>query len=400
VSDRDGAGSPPRSRVRVFVYALAILVGVLAVLSGLVLTRFDRRTDFRIFYRSALAWRSHQPIYPETRPNLNLPAVVVAYVPLTYLSERNALSLFTLAGIGCVIAASRRISSVVTAVPWFVVASLIFALEGGWTNLWLGQEGLVVMLLTTLGWLADRDRRDVAAGGWAGAAIYAKPFLAGLLIYWAWRRQWRSLGAAALAMTAVVLVGAAFAGPTSYLQWWRSLGLGPAPYSPLNASLLGLWSRLFFGSEFAPPLLREPPRVLLTLWALSIIVLVIAIYKRIATDRRADLAWALIMLGSLLVSPLGWIYYLPLAAGPIVASMGGIGSWICFWISAYMLLLFRSNVMANLQMSAGAALSVGSIYAWALLLLFVAAWVGKPETQNRYLERAAENVEPVLVPKF
>ena len=66
------------------------------------------------------------------------------------------------------------------------------------------------------------------------------------------------------------------------MQWWRSLGLGPAPYSPLNASLLGLWSRLFFGSEFAPPLLHEPPRVLLTLWALSIIVLVIAIYKRIA----------------------------------------------------------------------------------------------------------------------
>jgi hypothetical protein len=131
------------------------------------------------------------------------------------------------------------------------------------------------------------------------------------------------------------------------------------------------------GSEFAPPLLREPPRVLLTLWALSIIVLVIAIYKRIASDRRPDLAWALIVLGSLLVSPLGWIYYLPLAAGPLVACLGGVGSWVCFWISAYMLLLFRSNFMANLQMSAGAAVSVGSIYAWTLLLLVVAAWIGR-----------------------
>lgn len=378
MSDRDGAGSITRSRVRVFVYALAVLVGVLAVLSGLFLTRFDRRTDFRIFYQSALAWRSHQPIYPETRPNLNLPAVVVAYVPLTYVSERNALGMFTLAGIACVIAASRRLSRVAPAVPWVVVASLVVALEGGWTNLWLGQEGLVVMLLTTLAWLADRDRRDAAAGAWAGGAVYAKPFLAGLLIYWAWRRQWRSLGAAAVAMAALVLVGAAFTGPTSYVQWWRSLGLGPAPYSPLNASLLGLWSRLFFGSEFAPPLLREPPRVLLTVWALSIIVLVIAISKRIATDRRPDLAWALILLGSLLVSPLGWIYYLPLAAGPLVACLGGVGSWVCFWVSAYLLLLFRSNFMVNLHMSAGAAVSVGSIYAWALLLLFVAAWVGKP----------------------
>jgi hypothetical protein len=46
------------------------------------------------------------------------------------------------------------------------------------------------------------------------------------------------------------------------------------------------------------------------------------------------------VLGSLLVSPLGWIYYVPLAAGSIVA------------------------------MSAGWAVSVGSIYVWASLLLF------------------------------
>jgi MFS family permease len=377
VIEGGGAGPTTTSRVRRFVYALSVLVGVLAVLSGLVLTRFDRRTDFRIFYQSALAWRSHQSIYPETRPNLNLPAVVVAYLPLTVLSERNALGIFTLVGIACVVAASRRINDVVPSVPWFVVASLIFALEGGWTNLWLGQEGLVVMLLTTLAWLADRDRRDAPAGWWAGAAIYAKPFLGGLLIYWAWRRQWRSIGAAALAMSALALVGAAFTGLTSYALWWRSLGNGPAPYSPLNASLLGLWSRLFFGSEFAPPLLREPPRVLLTVWALSIIALVAVIYRRIAADRRTDLAWALIMLGSLLVSPLGWIYYLPLAAGPLMACLGGVRSWACFWIGAYLLLLFRSNFLVNLHMSARAAVTVGSIYAWVLLLLFAAAWIGR-----------------------
>jgi hypothetical protein len=39
--------------------------------------------------------------------------------------------------------------------------------------------------------------------------------------------------------------------------------------------------------------------------------------------------------------------------------------------------LFRSNFMANLPMSAGAAVSVGSIYAWTLLLLFTAVWSGR-----------------------
>jgi hypothetical protein len=357
-----------------FVYLLSALLGILAVAAGLALTRFDRRTDFRIFHQSAIAWRERRPIYPYERPNLNPPAVVAAFVPLTFLSERNALGVFTLIGVACVVIAARRISRAVPYVPWFVIASLVFALEGGWTNLWLGQQGLILMLVTTVAWLADRDGRDLAAGLWVGVAIYAKPFLGGLLIYWVWRRQWRSLAGAAITGLALVFAGALFAGHSSYLSWWHGLAAGPAPYSPLNASLLGLWSRLFIGSEFARPLLPESPAVLLTVWTLSVIVVVVAIYRRLRHDRRTDLAWALIVLGSLLVSPLGWIYYVPLAVGPLVACLSGVVPWICLWASAYMLLLFRSNTLANLHMTAGWAVSVGSIYLWALLLLFASAW--------------------------
>jgi glycosyl transferase family 87 len=371
------------SRVRRFVYTLSALLGILAVTAGLALTRFDRRTDFRIFYQSALAWRGRQEIYPYQRPNLNPPAVVVAYAPLTYFSERTALGVFTLFGVACVVTASRRITRVAPHVPWFVLASLVFALEGGWTNLWLGQEGLVLMLVTTLGWLADRDRRPVAAGVWTGVAIYTKPFLAGLLVYWIWSRQWRAMASALVAGGVLVLLGAIFAGPSSYVLWWRSLGFSPAPYSALNASLLGLWSRLFFGSEFAPPLLQEPRAILLSVWAVSIIAVIVAIYVRLRADRRTDLAWALIVLGSVLVSPLGWIYYLPLAAGPLVTCLSGVVPWTFLWASAYMLLLFRSNMLANLHMSAGWAVSVGSIYAWALLLLFAAAWCGRAPLPTR-----------------
>jgi glycosyl transferase family 87 len=366
------------SRVRRFAYLLSALLGVLAVSAALALTRVDRRSDFRIFYQSALAWREQQPIYPYDRPNLNPPAIVVAFVPLTYLSERNALGLFTLIGIVCVVLATRRISRVAPHVPWFVLASLLFALEGGWTNLWLGQQGLVLMLVTTLAWLADRGGRNLTAGLWTGVAIYAKPFLGGILIYWAWRRQWRSLAGAAITGGTLVLAGALFVGPSSYRLWWHSLAVGPAPYGPLNASLLGLWSRLFIGSEFAPPLLQQPPAVLLTVWAVSILIVIIAIYVRLRGDRRTDLAWALIVLGSVLVSPLGWIYYVPLAAGPLVACLSGVVPWICLWASAYLLLLFRSNILANLHMTAGWAVSVGSIYIWALLLLFASAWYSRP----------------------
>ena len=371
----DGPLVSPRAR-RV-VFACSVLLGLLSVASGLALTRFDRRTDFRIFYSSALAWRDGGTVYPDSRPNLNLPAVVVAYVPLTYLSEQNAMTLFTLIGIGCAVAASRCIAGVVPQVPWIVLASLVFSLQGGWTNLWLGQEGLILMLPATLAWLADRERRGVAAGAWGGLMIYAKPFLLGLLAYWIWRRRWRAVASASATLAVLFLIGLAATGPSGYSLWFRSLGNGPAPYSPLNASLLGLWSRMFFGSEFAPPLVREPRNVLLTAWALSLIALLIAIYRQLRADWRDDVAWALVIIGSLLASPIGWVYYLPFATGPLVASLSGAASWAVFWVSANILLFVRTNALANLAMGPVAIITLGSAYVWSLVLLLVAVRLGR-----------------------
>jgi hypothetical protein len=73
------------------------------------------------------------------------------------------------------------------------------------------------MLPVTAAWLADRAGRDKSAGVWAGVAIYVKPFLAGLIVYWIWRREWRRLTAALLAAGAMTLVGAVLAGPASYV---------------------------------------------------------------------------------------------------------------------------------------------------------------------------------------
>jgi hypothetical protein len=158
------------------------------------------------------------------------------------------------------------------------------------------------MLPVTAAWLADRAGRDKSAGVWAGVAIYVKPFLAGLIVYWIWRREWRRLTAALLAAGAMTLVGAVLAGPASYVAWGRSMSLGPAPYAPLNASLLGLWSRTFIGSEFAPALFPQPRYVLLIAWGISLVALVWTMYRNLAADHDADRAWALVSIGSIAAS--------------------------------------------------------------------------------------------------
>ena len=174
-------------------YALTIILGVVAVVAALVLIRLapDRRTDFSIFYRSALAWRMGGTVYPTDRVNLNLPAVVVAYAPLTYVSTRTAQTIFTLLGVACAFISSRWITNAIPRTPPLVLASIVLAVDAGWINLWLEQEGLLLMLVVTAAWIADREDRELSAGAWAGLAIYTKPFLAVLILYWLWRRCWR-----------------------------------------------------------------------------------------------------------------------------------------------------------------------------------------------------------------
>jgi hypothetical protein len=382
------------SRVAVEIaYALTIVLGVAAVVAALVLIRLtpDRRTDFSIFYRSALAWRMGGTMYPADHVNLNPPAIVVAYAPLTYVSSETAQIIFTLLGIACVLISSRWISKATPRVPWIVLASIVLAVDAGWINLWLEQEGLILMFVVTAAWIADREHRDLSAGTWAGLAIYTKPFLVVLIVYWAWRRRWRRIGATFAAGFLLVLLGAALAGPGSYVFWWHSLGLAPAPYAPLNASLLGLWSRTFFGSEFAPALIRQPLPVLIVSWGLSFVALLWTMVRRIAADRDdVDRAWALVLIGSLLASPLGWIYYVPIVAGPLLGCIGGPVSWACVWVSLGILLIVRSEVLVALHTSAVGAIVLGSIHCWVLLLIFVAALIGVPESRKR-LGRLADD---------
>src|SRR5215813_4099123 len=114
---------PSRIAVQI-AHALTIVLGVAAVLAALALIRRapDRRTDFAIFYRSALAWRMGGTMYPADRVNLNLPAVVVAYAPLTYVSARTAQTIFTLIGVACTLISSRWIARAIPMMPPLVLA--------------------------------------------------------------------------------------------------------------------------------------------------------------------------------------------------------------------------------------------------------------------------------------
>jgi hypothetical protein len=88
-----------------------------------------------------------------------------------------------------------------------------------------------------------------------------------------------------------------------------------------------------------------------------------------------DAAWAGLLLSALLISPLGWVHYVPIVAGPLAAVLDGgpPGAW---WIAfaGWVLLCVPFLWLKGTSFGPVLTLTLASSYSWAVLLLFAAVW--------------------------
>ncbi|HEX7085899.1 MAG TPA: glycosyltransferase family 87 protein [Vicinamibacterales bacterium] len=344
-------------RAPVLGLAAAVLVAVGAGLvmghAGLWRTTIDERRgqDFRIFLtsvRHAREGRSlYTPVYVRHRttgeqvtgpPNLNLPQTMLPLVPLAGLPVRTALAVWVGAGLLALLAATRlalrtlawrrmpllaSLALVVYLLAWAPAAA--FSLTA--------QISLLLMLPVVLGWLAARRGHQHAAGVWMGLAAAVKPFLLLFAPYWILRRQWRALAAASVSGALFVLAGVIVFGPQAYVEWLRQLPDVSWGGHYLNASWHALVQRAFGLSDYAP--VADWPRVVALLGlagaiAIGIVTLWLTTRGTNAGSHsaaRADRDWSLLLLASLLMSPLGWSYYLWLALWPVAAVIAHAEPW-------------------------------------------------------------------------
>lgn len=169
----------------------------------------------------------------------------------------------------------------------------------------------------TLGLAAAWRCRHLRRGGIAlGFVVAAKPFLVPVLI-WAWRRGERRL---------------AIFGAIGALV---SLGLGLVVYGPSATAAWGhaLRSVVWTASEFNASLFRFGPVAV----ALGAVLIAVVALADVAED------WfPLAVIGSLLLSPLGWIYYLWLPAPWLIrrALSAPWSLWtISLWVPAHLALM-------------------------------------------------------------
>lgn len=341
--------------------ALAPAIGVgLTVLVSAIRAACQRPLDidFSVFYESAAAWRSGHDLYATVQafPNLNPPHFVVAFAPFTLLRPSIAIVAWTAFNVAAGIVTAVLIWRELGLPRSFVAVGTGIATAGLTTGLQFGLEegqptGLFALLFT-LAWIAARRGKELPAGFAAGLLLAVKPFFVFVLVPHLVRRQWRALVASAAAIFGSLTIGIVLAGFDSYVRWIEVGRQVNWFVHPLNASISGLVARIGLPWHVWAVL-----SVGLALWTL------VVLYR----TEGLDVSWLVAGLASILISPLGWAYYVPLLAGPLTAVAiarpviltGGVGF---IWPLPMLLPLAPNTAIAWLV--------VYSIQTWSL----VATW--------------------------
>jgi len=356
--------------------------------------------DFGKFYYSARLFLEGKDMYgpsPATSMpvgpgleheflNVNPPHFHLLLLPLAPLAPLTALIVWAVASVAALAFSLRlvvrelQVRLTPTSALWSVLALLSFAATGA--VIITGQLTFFLMIPVTLAWAAAREGRWPRAGVWMGLAMSVKPFLLIFVPYFLLRRQWRAAGYAVLTVAAAFGVGRAVFGIEAHEGWGRALAGTDWPWAAMNGSLLGMLSRSLRPSPYFTPqwLAPELVRPFWRIGALVILAATLWISARDRSDVAVDRGFALLLLGALLVSPLGWVYYLWLPVGPMAALAV---TWFRDWRPAARLrttllacaapALVCPLILITAWQPAGWLTPIlGSAYFWATLLMWSA----------------------------
>jgi hypothetical protein len=161
------------------------------------------------------------------------------------------------------------------------------------------------------------DRNPWRAGIWIALALSVKPFLITLLIVPLITRSWKTVGAAAAAVCALIAAALAIIGPSGFLTYFRDSPVGRVPgymYSGMwNQSLLGWILRLSRRDPAALVVAHET--LYLTLVAIVVATTVLICCVIVRSNRDAAIALSLLL--GLLVYPQTLYFYSLLLVLPI-----------------------------------------------------------------------------------
>jgi len=170
----------------------------------------------------------------------------------------------------------------------------------------------------------------------------------------------------------------------AYLSWFGALRAANWSWPPMNGSITGFFARAFAETPAYIPVLLRPDvaragavagSALVAAWSLRALWR-ISRGPAAHADASVDRAFALLVLTSLLVTPLGWVYYLWLIAGPFLALRyelaPGLRSWRTWILVAAVPGALWPLVLIGRWQSAWATVTFDSAYFWLTIALWLA----------------------------
>jgi hypothetical protein len=359
-------------------------------------------SDFTIFYFTARLVADGLPMYGESPArygvkwaadhlgNLNPPHFQILFLPLASLSYGQALLVWVGASAASLVASLvlivRELEIRFTWRRLAVWGGFTIGLAPFTTVAVTSEMTFLLMLPFTMMWRQWRRERWLAAGVWLGVLVSLKLFFAVFALWLLANRRYRPLLAMSATAVGLMVLGAVVFSHENYREWVHSLGSVGWQWMAMNASWPGFVSRLFESGGKVAPVASWPAIVPVA----SVLGSAAVLYTAIARgggpsgprdDGGADRTILVLLLGAILASPLGWIYYLPLAYGPILGWMGAGRGWhgvrrlpsaLLVALGLAVALLYLPQELANsLQPSRLATLTLASAYFYGTCLLWL-----------------------------
>jgi hypothetical protein len=374
--------------MKVYGEPLSVIVAILSLVLPILQPTVQQQPDFYAFWTSGRWYRNGVNPYLNLADgagvgNLNAPALLPVFAILSALPFRVALAIWSAFNVAAYWLAGRKIAEAVAPDYRPLVICAMLLSYATFVSLVLGQLTALLTLLVTMAWIAERKHDEFRAGVWLGIAIALKPFI-GLFALWAAaRRSWRQLFGMLCGGAALGALGFAAGGLSLYRSWFLALRNVNWEWDIANASILGFLERVLNThpiSQLMSPLAVAPGWVQ-PLWMASIGLVLGLLFWR--TRASLDFDWLAWICAALLLSPLGWMYYAPLGAGPAIAvyRAGGGATRACL-IAGYICLLAPFPFVMQRHGPIG-TFTIGSIYAWGLTAWFAAALSRPREAQPR-----------------
>ena len=204
-----------------------------------------------------------------------------------------------------------------------VLAGLLL-FEPLWQQTIQGQLNLMLLLMLTGVWVADRRDQPVVAGTLAGLALATKLFPGFLFLYFLFQRRWKALIAGTISVVAFTTLTVLLAGTEAYVTYWNDVFPTTGQWWSAwnNASLAGFWFKLFSAEQYGrhlTPLVESMviARIgTMVSWGIVLVILLPIVWKAGNQEER-DHAIGLSLTAMLLVSPVTWEHYFLLLFLPL-----------------------------------------------------------------------------------